>query len=455
MSGLVALSASFRDPSGFVFERDGVIYRQINPCYRADLDLLLNSGLHKELADEGLVVNFSVVDSEAPSEIIVIQPERVDVISYPHEWCFSQLKDAALLTLEIMRRSIAKGMVLKDASAFNVQFIGPRPVFIDTLSFETHVEGEPWVAYKQFCQHFLAPLALMSLVDIRLSTLFQTNLDGIPLDLASKLLPFKSKLSPGLAAHIHLHAKAQNATDKPSNTKAASLSKTGLLALVDSLRSTIAGMQWRPEGTEWADYYNDTNYSANAFSHKATVVKSFLVKVPASTCCDLGANNGEFSMLAVERGLKTVAMDIDPAAVESCYLRAKSKEISFLMPLLQDLRNPTPSYGWSSNERQSMLTRSSFDVLLALALVHHLAIGNNVPLSKVAEYFANLGSWLIIEFVPKEDSQVQRMLVSRRDVFADYTQSKFELAFEAHFNIIEKHLIEGTSRTVYLMQRSQ
>jgi ribosomal protein L11 methylase PrmA len=460
MIDINALAASFRDPSGFVFENDGIIYRQVNLGYRDDFDLYVQSGLHAELVSAEQVVDFKQVSLDFAANSlaeIVIRPTKLDMISYPHEWSFSQLKDAALLTLEIMRLSIGKGMVLKDASAFNIQFIGSRPIFIDTLSFEKYIEGGPWIAYKQFCQHFLAHLALMSFVDVRLGTLFQTNLDGIPLDLAAKLLPFRTKLSPGIAAHIHLHAKAQGAdSNSAHSSRQATISKQNLLALIDSLHSTISSLHWKPEGTEWADYYNDTNYTPQALSNKAAIVHSFLTMLPDSvqTCCDLGANNGEFSLIALNRGLKTVALDIDPAAVETCYLRAKQNGYEDLMPLLQDLRNPTPNYGWSSNERDSIIKRSSFDVLLALALVHHLAIGNNVPLPKVAEYFSQLGTYLIVEFVPKEDSQVQRMLVARKDIFGNYNEDQFQIAFLHYFTIIEKQKIEGTSRTVYLMKRS-
>jgi ribosomal protein L11 methylase PrmA len=457
MIGAKALAASFRDPSGFVFDRDGEIYRQINQGHQQDIELLISSGLQDELLAEGLVVGFEKVDlrlAATSSAAMVLKPKRVGRISYPHEWCFSQLKDAALATLEIMRRSLAKGLVLKDASAYNIQFIGPNPVMIDTLSFEPYIEGEPWVAYKQFCQHFLAPLALMSWVDIRLGSLLQTNLDGIPLDLASRLLPIKTKLSPGLLAHVHIHGKAQDITTQKATSKA-KVSKTGLLALIDSLKGTINGLNWKPSGTEWADYYSDTNYSRDAFADKKSIVLSFLAMLPQSivTCCDLGANNGEISRLAVKRGLSTVALDIDPAAVEKCYLDAKTEKLNLLLPLLQDLRNPTPNFGWAGRERDSILERTTSDVLFALALVHHLVIGNNLSFTMVANFFATLGEWLIVEFVPKEDSQIQRMLVARKDIFGQYSQEGFESSFASKFDILAAKKIEDSLRTVYLMRR--
>ena len=378
----------------------------------------------------------------------------IPFISYPYEWSFSQLKDAALLTLEIMRIALGKGMALKDASAYNVQFLGCRPIFIDTLSFEPYQEGQPWVAYKQFCQHFLAPLALMAHVDVRLASLQITNLDGIPLDLASSLLPGKTKFQPGLLAHIHMHAKAQSNSGNSSDRKV-SLSKMSLLALIDNLKGTVNGLHWKPTGTEWADYYSDTNYSKESFATKGSLVADFLSQIPdtAKTCWDLGANNGEFSRLAVQHGLQTIAWDIDPAAVEQAYLEGKKSGQNSLLPLVQDLRNPSTNLGWASHERDSLISRGPADVLLALALVHHLAIGNNVPLPMIAEFFAQIGHWLIIEFVPKEDSQVQRMLVARKDIFSSYDLNGFESAFAPHFETVVKTPIEGTSRTLYLFRR--
>ena len=451
------IQGSFRDPSGFIFERGGEIYRQINEGFDADIRLLIDSGLHDELAGAGLVVGFEEVPldrSFSKTASLVIRPERIDVISYPFEWCFSQLKDAALLTLEIMKRAIAKGMILKDASAYNVQFQQGSPIFIDTLSFEKYVEGEPWIAYKQFCRHFLAPLALMAYSDIRLGSLLQTNIDGIPLDLAANLLPLKTKFLPGLAGHVHLHAKAQD-QKSPQSGSNAKVSKTGLLALIDSLKSTILGVRWKPVGTEWGEYYSQTNYSPESFSDKSQVVQAFLAQLPdtAKTCCDLGANNGEFSRLSIERSLNTIALDVDPAAVEKCYLSATREGYKQLMPLLQDLRNPTPDYGWAGRERDGISRRVKADVVLALALIHHLAIGNNVPLSMIAESFATFGEYLIVEFVPKEDSQVQRMLVARKDIFSAYTQAGFEAAFSAKFDVLAREPVSGTARTIYLMKR--
>jgi hypothetical protein len=206
------LSASFRDPSGFLFSRGGALYRQVNRKYQQEYARLMESGLYEKLVKAGLLIPHTEVNqapAEAENAYKVIQPERVAFISYPYEWSFGQLKDAALATLSVQKRALKRGMSLKDASAYNIQFVHGKATLIDTLSFETYKEGQPWVAYRQFCQHFLAPLALMALRDVRLSQLLRVYIDGVPLDLASELLPWNTRLNFGLLTHIHLHAGAQ------------------------------------------------------------------------------------------------------------------------------------------------------------------------------------------------------------------------------------------------------
>lgn len=452
------LASSFRDPSGFVFINEGVLFRQVNRSYEREFRLLHDSGLYDELSSAGILVRHEQVDlsqKRSPEAVAVIKPEAVGFISYPYEWSFTQLKDAALLTLHIQKRALARGMSLKDSSAFNVQFWKGKPIFIDTLSFEEYKEGEPWVAYRQFCQHFVAPLVLMSYVDPRMGRSLRGYIDGIPLDLTSKLLPWRTKWKPGIALHIHVHARAQNKiTEMTQETRARKMSKLGLLGLIDNLEGLVKGLTWKPEGTVWGDYYEATNYSDQAMAQKAKLVEEFIESIsPApKSLWDLGANTGEFSRLASQKGILTVAWDLDTAAIEKCYLDLKQHPDPNLLPLVQDLTNPSPALGWANSERESFTGRGPADALMALALVHHLAIGNNVPLEDIAYYFASLGNWLIIEFVPKEDSQVQRLLQSREDVFDQYTQQEFERTFSSWFDLTQKAPIPGTVRTLYLFK---
>jgi hypothetical protein len=450
------LSASFRDPSGFLFSRDGVLYRQVNRKYEQEYARLMESGLYDKLVKSGLLVPHVEVD-HAPAEMDlaykIIQPERVPFISYPYEWSFGQLKDAALATLSIQRRALKVGMSLKDASAYNIQLVRGNPTLIDTLSFELYKEGQPWVAYRQFCQHFLAPLALMSLRDVRLNQLLRVYIDGIPLDLASELLPGKTRLNFGLLTHIHLHAGAQKRySGAEVKSRLATMSKQAMTGLIDSLDSTVRKLEWKPGGTEWGNYYDITNYSDAAFEHKKQLVREWSSKVKPSLVWDLGANTGVFSRIAGEGGAFVVSSDIDPTAVEQNYRQMKQEKTEDLLPLLLDLTNPSPSLGWANEERDSFGGRGPADMVLALALIHHLAISNNVPLLQVADFFAKLGRWLIIEFVSKPDSQVQKLLISREDIFPNYTSEGFETAFQQRFKIVEAVNVRESERVLYLME---
>jgi len=450
------VGGSFRDPSGHLFMHGGRIYRQINEAYRNDYDHLIDSGLYEKLTKDRLLVPHSTVGNElAPTSAYkVIQPDPIPFISYPYEWCFGQLKDAALLTLGVQQIALEHGMVLKDSSAYNVQFLRGRPILIDTLSFERYQEGEPWVAYRQFCQHFLAPLALMGYRDVRLSQLFRVHIDGIPLDLASRLLPRRSRLKVGLLAHIHLHAKSQKRyADRTVDRRGRKVSRRSMLGLISSLHGTVSGLHWRFPKTEWGEYYEDTNYSAAAMKHKAETVSAFLETIKPGVVWDIGANTGEFSRIAAEKGALTISSDVDPVAVEKNYGRTKEDNDSNILPLVVDLTNPSPAIGWANEERFSFTKRGPVDAALALALVHRLAISNNVPFDLIARFTSSMCRSLIVEFVPKSDSQVQRLLSTRKDVFAEYDREHFEPAFADYFVIEESVSIKESQRILYRMTR--
>ncbi len=451
------ISSSFRDPSGFLFTRDDTLFRQINKEYESIYKKLMTGGLYAQLIKKGWLIPHEEVSDIKPADpdnaFLVIKPVKVDFISYPYEWSFSQLKDAALITLKIQGAALEKGLTLKDASAYNIQFYKGKPVLIDTLSFDDYTEGKPWDAYRQFCQHFLAPLALMSKVDIRLNQLLRVYIDGIPLDLTSTLLPWSTKFNLGLATHIHIHANAQKKySESQGKTEGtATVSKMGLLGLIDNLQNTVKSLEWSPKGTEWAEYYDITNYSSSAFDEKKNLVRSFVQAAGGGKIWDLGANTGEFSRAVVECG-NVVSFDIDPAAVEKNYNQVKNEKETGILPLVLDLTNPSASIGWANQERDSFEARGPVDVVLALALIHHICISNNVPLESFASYLSGLGKHLVIEFVPKEDSQVQKLLSTRKDIFPHYTIEGFENAFTKSFEIVKKQPVEGSLRVLYLLK---
>jgi len=451
--------ASFRDPCGFVYRRDGVLYRQVNAAGLADYEALMSSGLYEELTAAGVLIPHEDVGQELAQNDLaarVLRPEPVPFVSHPYEWCCGALRDAALLTLRAERAALRRGLTLKDASAYNVQFRHGRPVLIDTLSFARLIEGEPWLSYRQFCQHFLAPLALMALRDVRLGSLLRVHLDGVPLDLAGRLLPWRSRLRPGLLMHLHLHARSQARwADAPGQAREVSRKGMSLRAregLVDSLEGAVRGLKPKPARSAWRDYYDESSYSEEAMGHKEELVSAYLADCAPGMVWDLGANTGRFARLAAAAGRPIVAWDLDPHAVEMAYATASADGV---LPLVLDLANPSPALGWAHRERASLAARGPAQTTLALALVHHLAVAGNVPLPRVADFMAEISRELIVEFVPKSDPQVRRLLASREDVFADYHREGFEAAFAARFETARSDVVRGTDRTLYLMRRRE
>jgi hypothetical protein len=450
-------SASFKDPSGQVFYRNGIVYRTVKQAYSEHYDLLMGSGLYHYLIEKKLLIPHEEVPplTDETDLYKTISPENVRMISYPWEWSFSQLKDAALCTLRIQKAALEYGMTLKDANAFNIQFHNGRPVLIDTLSFEKLQPDTPWIAYREFCEHFYAPLILMSSRDVRLVHLFRTYIKGIPLDLAVKLIPWYRKLDLNIRIHIIGHAQVQKKYENrgtETKQKVIRYSKQAFQGLVLVLMEAIKKLRLPRFNSEWDSYYRPDVHEAEYQSDKKSKVMNFLDSVNPGTLWDVGANDGTFTRLAVGKGISCTAFDIDPNCVERNYLVNKKEKGSLMLPLLMDLTNPSPGLGWAHSERAPLSGRSHPDVLMALALIHHLAISNNVPLDGIASWFSGLSKKLIIEFVPKNDPKVQILLTSRKDIFLDYTEEKFEETFKRYYRILGKENLLNSSRVLYLME---
>jgi len=457
-------SSSFRDPAGYIFWHHGEIYRQVNKFGQADFDRFIDSGLYQQLVELGLIVAHQEVELKDlpidPQRYKVIKPEMIPFVSYPYEWCFSQLKEAARLTLKIQKLALDHGLILKDASAYNIQFIGPRPVMIDSLSFRIYQEGAPWDGYRQFCEHFIAPLAVTSLVSADFLKNLRSHLDGLSLDTATSLLPRRAKLRRGLAAHVYLHAASRRRydsakKDSSSTRKVSSLAMNGLLY---SLSRTVEKLKAPQSASQWRDYYKDTNYSQKAFDAKQKIVNDLLGSIgrELKMVWDLGANDGTFSQIAADYSSCVVAFDIDHQAVEKNFhsFGAQNRKLKIL-PLCQDLTNPSSSLGWNQNERPGLKERGPADVILALALIHHLSIGNNLSLQQIAEYFCQLAQYAIIEFIPKSDSRAKILLRRRANLFEHYSQSDFEKEFGRLFKILKKLPVPASQRVIYLLERKK
>lgn len=446
--------SSYRDPSGFIFEKDGRIYRQVNRVFQEDFDHFIDSGCYQHLVKQGLLIPHEPVAPffQDDEHYATLLPERIAFISYPYEWSFSMLKDAALLTLQLMREALHYKMILKDATPFNIQWHKGRMIFIDTLSFERYQE-KTWIAYRQFCETFLAPLLLMHHRRQPLQSLQLAWPEGIPLATASVMLPWKTKLSLHTYLHIHLHASVAAKQKPASSSTGKPFSQQKLLNLVNSLETLVTGLKMPAVQSTWSHYYDEVAGRDNYLEEKKKIIGNWVEKLQdVRTGADLGANEGAFSALLAQRGIATIAADFDPYCIDRLYTQIRNGSEKNIQPLIIDLSNPSPAIGVNNEERASFLSRLKVDLLMGLALVHHLAIGKNIGWNMIAKLFANKSRYLVIEFVPKSDEKVQLMLSQKKDIYTAYTEEKFLSAFSQYYLIKDRQLVGQSGRTLFLFE---
>ncbi len=450
--------SSFRDPSGFIFKKDNILYRQVNKVFKEHFDFFISSGFYEKLVKQQLLIPHTRINENLTCSDdwhATLKPEKIDFISFPWEWSFDMLKDAALLTLHLAKEAVASGMALKDATPYNIQWHKGRLIFIDTLSFEKYNPDEPWIAYRQFCENFLAPLLLMHYSKNSLQQLLLAYPEGIPLSIAKSLLPGRSKFSLHTYLHIHLHAKVagrKNATDSVK-TK---FSKQKFLNLISSLEIVIGKLRLSEQSIAWSGYYEEASQRNDYLDQKKKIISQWLDKLPdIKTATDLGANDGEFSRLLAAKNIQTLAADADPYCINKLYKDIKISGEKNIQPLIVDLSNPSPAIGLNNKERTSFITRLQADLALALALIHHLTIGKNIPFEMIVDFFQSISTTFIIEFVPKEDEKVQQMLAGKKDIYTNYSEDNFEKAFGKYYKVLNKESITGSSRILYLMKRHE
>jgi len=452
-------AGSFRDPSGQVFERDGRIYRSVFRHGVKEFVAARDAGVYDKLIADGLLVPHEEVDfgDWAPKDtVFCLTHPRIPMVSYPWEWPFSMLKDAALIHLDAMEALMPLGFWLRDASAFNAQFDGDGVCLIDTLSVGRRASDSPWVAYGQFCSHFLAPLALAAYGDVRTLSLWRNYIDGYPLDLVVRFLPFSRRYRPGLFMHLILHARAQKMADRKEDigkikpVKKAKVSDRGLIGIVHSLYKTIEGIKWKRTSEIWEEYGEIRTYQAEEVAKKSDYVDKVVKRLQPKVVWDLGANTGEFSLIAASQGAFVVSIDSDPGCTEYLYQKvAGDKGVKGVLPLTMDLANPSPGLGWNSQERLSLRDRGPADLIFALALIHHLVLSCCVPLGMIAEWFSGLGEHLLVEFIPYSDPMVQKLLRNRSDQHLPYSLDVFRSSFGGFFDFVD-HMTLQNGRTLYL-----
>ncbi len=451
------LASSFRDPSGFVFQKDGIIYRQVNKTFKEDFDHFTGGGCYDHfIKNEWLIPHEEITENLSGSDnwYKTLRPQKIPFISYPYEWCFDMLKDAALLSLQLAKTGISFGIIVKDATPFNVQWLKGKPIFIDTLSFERYDPSKSWIAYRQFCESFLAPLLLMYYAQQPMQSLLLAHPEGIPLSIARSLLPWRSKFSFHTYLHIHLHDRLASKTKVKETDQQNNFSEKKLLRLIDSLQSLIQALHWKGNATAWNKYYDEANQRNDYMLQKKKIIAKWISEIPGVyTGVDLGTNEGQFSSLLAASDIQTIAADFDHSAINKLYQKTKKENERNILPLVIDLANPSPAGGLNNRERISFIERANADLGLALALIHHLAIGKNIPFEKVSEFFKNITDYLLIEFVPKRDDRVQFMLKQKKDIYQEYTEENFVRAFEKYFFIQKKQEIAESGRALFQMKR--
>lgn len=458
MQTLNALPSSYRDNDGFVFEHDALFYRLIRPSYFPHYDLLNESGLYRELTEAGRLIRHEevvpgTVSFTFPSGCKVILPEQLPFTSYPYEWSFDMWRDAAIVTLKIAMQSMEKGMLLKDATPFNIQFVHGRPMFIDTLSFEAYDEHKPWVAYHQFCACFLGPLLIMQYNHAELGRLFLLYPEGIPLCVVKNILPARAKLNLQVYLHIWLQASVSKKSRPGKKSAIAPFSRQKLQSVLKSLLLLVTNTKAKEGKTTWDDYYTGTILGSQYLQVKTKLVDQFTGNMSFDTVIDLGANDGHFSLLLQERAKYIIATDADVKCINALYQHVRLKKIKNILPIINVLNLPSPAIGWNNAERVDMTRRLKADLVLVLALIHHLVISANIPLELIAGWLSNMAPQLLIEFVPKSDEKVMQLLQHREDIFPNYNLEVFKTIFSGYFTIEAEQQIGETERVLFLMKR--
>lgn len=442
--------ASFRDKDGFVFYDSGQVYRYIFPRYFSKYKHLITSGLYKNLLQKNYLLPFEPITSN--DENIILKTKKIPFISYPYEWSFTQLKEAAKLTLEIQKIALEHGMQLKDASSYNIQFIGSKPIFIDLLSFDFCRKDFVWNAYKQFCNHFLAPLAICAFSDPRLKSLYISNIDGLSLDLAKEILPWKTYLSPSRFLHLWIHnyfQKKKSFTHQNLRKKCTEDSKSAAFRLIDSLYGSIKSLRIKKSNTAWGRYEKGHSYNPIAFQSKESIISKLLEEIRPDIIWDLGCNQGHFTKIASKYSQYSIGFDSDLFCIDAMYNNLKNEDNKNILPLHMDISNPWPNIGWDNSERKGIIERGPCDLTIALALVHHLLVTCNIPLEKVVDFLAKISIQLIIEFIPYSDSKFQQIIQSNPNDFSFLSEEFFISNFSKAFILKRRIPIENSTRVIH------
>ena len=455
---------SFRDPDTKVFYHHGDVYRGLTARALADWKQLVGTDFFSRFGRDGLIVSTDLVTdpNSLPALdarwVAVLKHKAVPFISYPYEWSFGMLRDAALSQLDLTLAALNEEMILKDATPYNTQWIGARPTFIDIGSFTNYQVGDPWVGYTQFCNQFLYPLFLQAHKNVPFQPWLRGSLEGLDAGTYLSLLSPRDYLRRGVLAHVYLQAKARSRFENTSRNIKRDLRGAGFGAAliknnIQDLRKTVKRLVWRPERSTWSEYVGEHNYEDVDVQRKSNFVLRLLESRRWSLVWDIGCNVGTFSRMAAAHADYVLALDSDHVVIEHLYDALKQEGRTNILPLLADVAEPSPGLGWRGTERRPLCQRGTPDLIFCLALMHHLVIGRHIPISELVEWLAGLGGDLVIEFVDRKDSQVERLFRNRDEQAVEYSAAALEGALAEHFGAVTRETLISGNRTLYYARR--
>ena len=451
---------SFRDRRARVYFVGDEIIRLLDATAYENWQRFSRTRLFHKLSKDGSIVQTEEVALDKLPETIVsqgwaaaIRHERIPFISYPYEWSFSQMRDAAMFHLDLLEMSLAEDFILKDSSAFNIQWRGNQPVFIDMGSFEKLKPGEPWVGYRQFCEMFLNPLLLGAYKGVPFRHWIRGRIDGLETPHLAGMFTVRDLFRRGVFKHVYLHAKLQQMLQSSkvskSSIRQAGFDKTIILANIKSLKRVVNRLKDRSIESHWLDYAQTHSYGEADYLMKKNFVAQIISSGSWKLVWDIGCNTGDFSRIAADSGSYVVAMDAAEAAVNALYERCKHEDERRILPLVVNLVDPSPSQGWRGQERQTLEQRGRPELVLALALLHHVVINANIPLPDFVDWLRSLDSAVIVEYVSKEDEMVEVLLRNKEDIYSDYSEESLEKCLDSVFDIQNKAKLKNGLRTLY------
>lgn len=453
-------AGSFRDRDGRVYHFQDRVLRGLSDSALQNFRQLQEKSFYIKLVESGKVIGTREIPAEEnplPDDVQAqwagfLEHDPVPVISYPYEWTFSMLKAAASLQLHLVERAVSNGYTLKDATPYNIQFVNRKAVFIDIPSFEPLPQGAPWSGYRQFCEMFLFPLFLQAYKGCNFQPFMRAAINGVDVQAASALFGFRDRFRKGVLSHVWLQSKLDrryggSSENVRSSLKSAGFNRELILVNVRKLQKLIKKLEWQAVGSEWGDYTEFHNYSDDDHLRKEDFIRNAITMEKPDTVWDIGCNTGQFSRIAAAECRQVVATDIDHVALERLFLDKNTPDN--ILPLLQNVADPSPNWGWRNRERSDLQTRSKPDLVLCLALIHHVVISENIPLEEFIDWLAGLTDKLVIEYVSRKDDKVETLLRNKEDKYQDYSRESLEMNLKRHFDIHQKQEVNNGNRTLY------